>query len=149
MNENEHLKPHMLERYSFLWSEARLIIAAIALFIGGYPPILKITPFFLYGLVSSLLTIAWIISGIVSGYLLYRWTKNNQMLFGGKAQMDTVAFFVNIISGFNLGIAGLIGLNIGMSISSNYLLFSLVAVIYLLSAFHLFKRWKASEEKIF
>ncbi|MEK7180064.1 MAG: hypothetical protein AAB706_01175 [Patescibacteria group bacterium] len=149
MNQNEHLKPHMLERYSFLWSEARLIIASIALFIGGYPPILKITPLIFYSLVSSLLTIAWIISGIVSGYLLYRWNQNNKMLFGGKAQMDTVAFFVNIVSGFNLGITGLIGTNIGMSISSNYYLFVLVGIIYIFSAMHLFKRWKASGEKIF
>src|SRR3989344_2566175 len=31
-----------LERYSFLWSEVRLIIAALALFLGGVSPLLKL-----------------------------------------------------------------------------------------------------------
>ncbi|MDP2704950.1 MAG: hypothetical protein Q8O71_00940 [bacterium] len=149
MNLKECMEPHKLEKYSFMWSQARLFIAALALFIGGYPPILKITPIFLLGLVGFLLLIAWIISGVASAYLLYRFIKNNKMIFGGKDKMDLVAFFVSVVSGFNLGITGIVGINIGMSISSNYFLFVIVGILYIVSALHLMKRWKAFGEKVF
>jgi hypothetical protein len=35
MDLQEHSRPDALERYSFLWSEARLVVAAVALLIGG------------------------------------------------------------------------------------------------------------------
>lgn len=150
MDLNQHTKPDQLERYSFLWSQTRLIIAAIALFLGGVPPVLKFNPIpGLYGIVSSLLTLAWIISGVAAAYLLYRWYSNNQMIFKGRVQSDTIAFFVSVISGFNLGITGLSGNNIGMSISSNYILFVITGVIYLAAAWHLQQRWNASGQKIF
>lgn len=73
MNFEEQMKPDKLERYSFLWSEARLIIGAVALFIGGVPLLLAFNPIpSLSGLLGSLLTLAWIISGLASLYLLYR-----------------------------------------------------------------------------
>lgn len=148
MNIQQQASPANLEKYSFLWSEARLVIAAIALFIGGFPPILKIAPYALYSLASSLLTVAWIISGITSAYLLYRWYTGTKTLFGGKKQLDAAAFFVSVISGINLGLTGILGTNIGMTISSNYTVFILVGVIYLASAFHLYKRWGISGGKM-
>lgn len=146
MDLNVHTHPDKLEKYSFLWSEARLLVAAIALFIGGKPPVLLILPI---PIVYSLLTIAWIISGLVSGYLLYRWHKNGKKLFGGKDKKDTIAFFVNVVSGFNLGITGLVGTNIGMSISSNYIVFIAAGFLYLVTAYHLWMRYTASNQKIF
>jgi hypothetical protein len=137
---------NLLERLSFLWSEARLVIAAAALFLGGVPPVLKILPG--VPLVGSLLTLAWLISGIASLYLLYRWYTGGQTLFGGKETKDMVAFFVMTISGLNLGIAAL-WQNIGMSISSNYIIFLAVGILYLLAALHLYRRWVAHDESLF
>ena len=143
-------KPDKLERCSFLWSQARLIIAAIALFLGGIPPVLAFNPIpALYSPLSSLLTLAWIISGAASAYLLYRWNANKQKIFGGKAPLDTAAFFVSVATGINLGITGLIGTNIGMAISSNRVIFVIVALLYLAATAHLFQRWNASKQKIF
>jgi len=149
MDIKEHTHPDKLERYSFLWSEARLLIAALALFLGGIPPILKITPYALYGMASSLLSLAWIISGLASGYLLYRWYTGGQTLFGEKDAKDTAAFLVSAVSGINLGFAGIFGGNIGMSISSNYFIFMVVGVLYLLSAGYLYSRWNAKGQKLF
>ncbi len=150
MNLQEHTTPERLEHYSFVWSEARLVIASIALFLGGIPPVLAFNPIAaFYGLLSSLLTLAWIISGIAAGYLLYRWKNGGQMLFHEKRQYDTLAFFVMVVTGFNLGLAGLIGKNIGMSIFSNRLIFSIVGVVYLAAVYYLHKRWTESGRRIF
>src|SRR3989344_7642125 len=111
MDMNQYTKPGALERYSFLWSEARLVIAAVALFIGGRPPIIAFNPIpAFYGLFSSLLTLSWIISGVAAAYLFYRWNEH-KTLFGGNNKKDKYAFFVSIISGFNLGLTGLMGNN--------------------------------------
>lgn len=142
MNQNQ------LERYSFLWSEARLVIAAVALFIGGVPP-LQAYGHLPSGLTSSLLTIAWLISGLASGYLFYRWYTGNKMLFGRKENLDTAAFFVSVISGINLGVVGLLRTNIGMSISSNQMIFNLVGLLYIVSAGYLYKRWLSHGQRIF
>jgi len=150
MDIQEHTKPHNLEKYSFLWSEARLIIAAAALFIGGTPVLYAINPFYgLMGLVNTILTITWILSGLASIYLLYRWNAENKMIFGGKDNLDMAAFFISIISGIHLGIAGLFGTNIGMMISSSYILFVIVAVLYLASAWRLYSRWSEKGKKLF
>jgi len=149
MDINEHTQPDKLERYSFLWSEARLLIAAVALFIGGIPPIFKITPMGLFSMVGSLLTLAWIISGVAAVYLLYRWNAGGRMVFGGKEMLNTVAFLVMAVSGLNLGIAGLLNTNIGMTISSNQAVFYVVGLLYLLSAAQLYRGWNASGQKLF
>lgn len=150
MNIQEHATPQKLERYSFLWSEARLLIAAIALFIGGIPPAVAWNPVpSLYGIIGSLLTLAWIISGVAAAYLIYRWYTGGQRLFGGKVPLDTGAFFVMVVSGFNLGLAGLMGSNIGMSISSNQLVFYIIGALYIVSAVYLYRRWNANGQKLF
>src|SRR3989344_5830873 len=142
MTTQDFTQPAQLERYSFLWSQARLLIAAVALFIGGVPPVLAYNPIpGLYGLVSSLLTLSWIISGVAALYLAYRWNANHQMLFGGKAQRDTIAFFISVVSGINLGLTGVLGNNIGMSITSNQFVFIIVGLLYLATAYHLQQRW--------
>ncbi|MEK7519813.1 MAG: hypothetical protein AAB581_01020 [Patescibacteria group bacterium] len=148
MDIKEHTQPDKLERYSFLWSEARLAIAALALFLGGIPPVFYFLPF-LYGITSPLLHLAWVISGVASVYMLYRWNTNGRMLFGGKEPRDLYAFFVSVVSGINLGLTGLLGQNIGMSISSSKVIFLIVGVVYIVAAYHLWKRWKASGEKMF
>ncbi len=144
----KHLEPQNLEKYAFFWSEARLLIAALALFLGGVPPIIRLFPY-LYPLTRPLLTLAWIISGVVSLYLLYLWNKAGKKVFGGNDMKDTVAFFVNVVSGFNLGLTGITGTNIGMSMTHNYTIYILVGILYLASAWHLHTRWKARGEKLF
>lgn len=144
MDINKHTTPENLEKYAFFWSEARLVVAAVALFLGGVPPIMLIAP-----RLGSFLGLFWIISGVVSVYLAFLWNKNGQKLFGGKDQKDMYAFWVNIISGINLGLTGLLGRNIGMSISSSKIVFIIVGIIYLASAWHLWMRWNAHGKKLF
>ncbi len=147
MDINHFSTPAQLERNSFLWSEARLVIAAVALFLGGIPPVV----YFLdsSSAIWSLLRIAWLISGAASAYLGYRWYTNNQQVLGGKDNKDLGAFAVSVISGLNLGWTGLAGNNIGMSIASGQFIFLVVGVIYLLAAWHLWSRWKARGERLF
>ncbi len=144
------MNANQLERYSFLYSQARLLIAAVALFLGGVPVLrfLVRTPS-LYGTVGTVLTITWILSGVASAYLLYRWMMNGQRLFGGKAQMDTAAFLVSVVSGINLGLVGLLGRNIGMSIAAGRIVFLIVGVIYIAAAYQLQMRWQATGKKLF
>jgi hypothetical protein len=138
-----------MERDSFLWSEVRLVIAAVALFLGGVPVVYVILPIpVLYGLIHTLLILAWLISGVASCYLLYGWYKNGMKLFGKKETWDTVAFFVAAISGINLGLAGLFGRNIGMSIVAGRSVFVIVGLIYLATAWYLYQRWSASGKKL-
>jgi hypothetical protein len=125
------MNPHQLERYSFLWSEVRLVIAAVALFIGGVPPLLLLFPAASLASVLVILKLAWLISGAASIFLLYRWYTEGQRVFGGKDMYDTLAFFVCVVSGLNLGLTGLIGQNVGMTLAPSPLLFSLAALVYL------------------
>ena len=125
------------------------MIAAIALFLGGIPPVFfLITVPSLFGVVRAGLTIAWIISGIASCYLLYAWNAHHQKLFGEKNQADMAAFFVSVVSGINLGLAGILNRNIGMNIIFDKTIFLIVGLIYLASAWRLYSRWKSSGEKL-
>lgn len=135
-----------MERNSFLWSQARLVIAAVALFLGGVPPVFYLVS---GGLVVGLLRIAWLISGIASFYLAYRWFMGGEKVFGGKDRNDTIAFLVSVVSGLNLGWTAISGTNIGMTISSNHVVFFLVAVVYLVSAYYLQMRYNARGNKLF
>lgn len=142
--------PKKLEEYSFLWSQARLVVGAVALFLGGVPVLRALVPSMaLSGLVKTLLTLSWLISGVAAGYLLYQWNKTGKKVFGGNDQKDTIAFFVSVVSGLNLGVTGLFGSNPGMSILSGQVVFIVVGLAYLVSAYHLQMRWKATGKKIF
>ncbi len=149
MDYKKHTTPDSLEKYSFLWSEARLILAAIALFLGGFPLVFKIVPYGLSSTTSSLLTICWIISGIASAYLGWKWYTGGQTIFGKKEMKDKIAFLISVVSGINLGLAGILGSNIGMNISSSKTVFIVVGIIYLISAGYLYKRWNESNKKLF
>ena len=149
MDINQHTQPDKLERYSFIWSEARLVIAAFALLIGGAPPIYLIAPASLFSLTQTGLTIAWLISGVSALYLLYRWYNNQMKVFGGNDTKDTIAFAVMVVSGLNLGLVSIIGKNIGMSILSGRAVFFVAGVIYLAVAYYLYNRWKSRGEKLF
>ena len=141
--------PHELQRYSFLWSEVRLVVAAVALLIGGVPPIYLIAPASLLGIARMGLLACWIISGLTALYLLYQWHLAGHKLFGKKDAKDAVAFVILGFSGLNLGLAAILSKNIGMSILSGRLVFLITAVVYLFVAYHLYTRWKANGEKLF
>lgn len=149
MDISQHTQPNKLERYSFIWSEARLIIAALAMLIGGASPIYLIAPASLFNLTQTGLTIAWLISGVSALYLLYRWYTNGMKVFGGNDMKDTVAFLAMVVSGLNLGLVPLLGKNIGMSILSGRPVFFVSGVIYLVVAYYLYKRWKSHGERLF
>ena len=150
MDINAHTTPDKLERYAFYWSEARLAITAVALLLGGIPPVIYFNPFpSLIGVISPLLTLSWLISGAVSGYLLYRWDRNGRKIFGGKNQRDVTGFFFNVVTGLNLGLVPILGKNIGMSLASGKFVFLLAGVVYILVALYLWKRWNQYGEKLF
>jgi uncharacterized membrane protein YuzA (DUF378 family) len=147
MEIKEHTTPEKLELYSFYWSETRLVIAAGALFLGGIPPIQFLFPLPIF---NPILNLCWIISGAVSGYLIWRWWNNEQKVFGGKDKIDLAAFFVNVVTGINLGLAGLLGQNIGMTIvANNRMIFFVAGLAYLWAAYHLWNRWNKFGKKIF
>lgn len=125
------------------------MFAAVALFIGGVPVVWFVMPVGLFGLTRFLLTIAWIISGCASVYLLYRWYKNKQMIFGRKKPLEQVLFLIAAITGINLGIAGLFGQNIGMTIFNSHGLFILMGLADIATAWYLYARWKEAGEKLF
>ncbi len=141
--------PKDLERYSFLWSEARLLIGAVALLIGGVPPLYLIAPTSLFATARFGLIVCWIISGLTALYLLFQWWKNGQKVFGKKDVKDTIAFLVLVLSGINLGLTGVLGKNIGMTILSGRFVFFITAAVYLYVAYHLYSRWKAHGERLF
>lgn len=141
------MNPNQLERYSFWWSEARVVIAAVALLIGGTPPVFLILPG-MYALTAPLLKICWIISGVVSLYLGYRWWQS-KTVFGARDTWDTVAFAILVVSGLNLGWTGLSGNNIGMSILGGRAVFFVAGIIYLAVAVYIYRRWKAAGQRIF
>jgi len=139
-----------LARYSFLWSEVRLIIAAVALFLGGVPPVLAFNPFaVLFGLLSQLLILAWMVSGVAAGYLIYCWFRANKTVFGDTEPKDITAFFVLIVSGLNLGFAGFSTINIGLSVTKAQPVLLIVGLLYLATATYLFARWKKNKENLF
>ncbi len=147
MNINDFTTPAQLERNSFLWSEARLVVAAVALFLGGIPPVVYFLGY--NSSVWGILKLCWIISGLASGYMGYRGYQNGWQVFGGKDQKDLAAMAVAVVSGINLGWTGLAGNNIGMSIASGRVIFAVVGVLYLASAYQLWTRFKARGEKVF
>lgn len=142
-----------LLRYAFLWTIARLILAAIALLIGGTPlinAILGIVSLNQLPIVGAGLTIAWLITGASSAYLLYSWHIHNRTLFGKHDVIDMGAFLIAAISGINLGIMGVIGVNIGITmVSGNYVAFLIMAILYLASAYHLYIKWDKHHQKLF
>ncbi len=140
-----------IDLWSFYWTEARLVVAAIALGLGGVPPVYYLFTSVpaLLGIIALGLKLAWIISGIVSVYLLYRWVKNSYILFGRSDNFEVGAFLVVVVSGLNLGVAGLLGINIGMSLAGSYLIFLITAAIYTISAVYLWVRWTAYGRKLF
>ena len=107
------------------------MLAAVALLLGGVPPLLWVLGGTLFGITSLVLKLAWIISGVSSVYLLYRWYSNGMRIFGHSNKKDMLSFGVMIVSGLNLGLVGLIGTNIGMTIAASRPVFIIVAVIYL------------------
>ncbi len=145
------MNPRDLEKWSFYWSEVRLVVAAVALLLGGIPPVLYVLGAVpgLAGILGLGLKLAWVVSGAASLYLGYEWMNHGWLVFGAKDSMDRAAFAILTVSGLNLGVTGLLGINIGMSISSNYMIFVVVAVLYLWSAFYLWKRWGKHEHRLF
>ena len=146
MNTKDLLSSKSLDRYSFLWSQARQVIAAVALLVGGVPVVFYFS-FLMF--LAPFLTLMWLITGATSGYLLWRWYKGGQRVFGGTDTKDKVAFLISGITGINLGLAGLLSTNIGMSIASGRGIFLVTGIVYLWTAWYLQKRWKENGQKLF
>ena len=148
MNINDHTTPEKLERYAFMWSIARMVIASVSLFFGAVPIALRIFDYQL----GFFVQLAWLISGIASIYLGYMWYKNKKSIFGANHQNDTIFFLILVITGINLGYT-ITGYNFGMSFAYSlpltWLIFKLTALGYLYVAYNLWKKWKAHDEHLF
>ncbi len=142
-----------LEKYSFWWSEVRLALGAIALFLGGVPSVVYlIARFNLFGLfnpVFVLLNIAYLISGASAIYLLYRFFKGGRRVFDSKHWMDLGSFAVMVISGINLGLTAVIGQNPGLSITAYHPILIVVGIFYLVSMVYLYRRFRAHGNRLF
>lgn len=147
MNMKHHLHPDNLEKYSFMWSEVRLLLAAVALLMGGVPAIFLILPG--SPMTAFFLKLCWLITGAATIYLAYRWHMAKHTLFGKKESMDTFAYAVLLVSGLNLGWTGVTGNNVGMSIWSGRFIFLVVGILYLWTAYHLWNRWSKSGRRLF
>ena len=149
MSINEHTSPEKLERYAFLWSIARMVIAAFSLFFGAMPIIYRLGSSSSF---SSILPLLWLISGASAAYLLYLWHNAGHSLRAGNDNKSRAAFLIMIISGLNLGLAA-VGSNLGMNLVWDMpiadILFKVTAILYLLVAHYLFTQWKANGERLF
>lgn len=100
-------------------------------------------------LVTLLLKLCWLVSGVASLFLLYRWGKAGQHVFGGKDTRDMIAFLILVVSGLNLGVVGLTGYNIGLNMAPSYLVLVLAAIVYIVCAVYLYQRWSKNGQKVF
>lgn len=145
----EHGTPEKLEYYAFMWSMARMLIAALSLVLGG-PVVYEILGYQnMFSTVGALYDLACVISGVAAAYLLYLWFQNGNRVFGASDQKDTIAFFVMVVSGFNLGLVGLGAENPGLSIFSAQVFWYLGAAIHLAATYYLYTRWVSNGKRLF
>jgi hypothetical protein len=151
MDTGERLQSHAdtLTTYAFFWTLARLCISVVALLIGSPPALILFSFEPAYGFAWLFLRLSWIISGVAASYLLYRWLTAKGYVFDKATRKDTIALAVAIVSGLNLGFAGLFGTNIGLSFFTAYLFWLIGAGFYAWSAHHLFTRFRQSGNKLF
>jgi len=98
--------------------------------------------------VWSLLDIAWIVSGIAAGYLVYEWLQHSRQVFRGNRNA-TYAFWFMILTGVNVGIAGILGPNLFLNIFSSSLFHYVTGALCLFAAIYLFIAWRRSGGVIF
>jgi len=147
MDITNHMTSSNLERYSFYWLLALLVSSAAALFLGARPPITLITGY--SSAIWSLLNVAWIISGVTSVYLTYQWIQHEKILFGAKESKDVAAFGFMMLSGFNIGILGILGTNIYFEIFMGTIVFVITGIISVAVAAYLYKRWQENDKSLF
>jgi len=141
--------PDTLATAAFLWSEARLVIAAVALVVGGPPALVFFSIAPIYGLLVLLVKLSWIISGAASLYLAYRWFTAKGYVFDRTTRKDGAMLLVAIVSGINLGLTGILQVNPGLSLFTGYIFSLIGAVLYVYAAYHLYQRWEECGRKLF
>jgi hypothetical protein len=145
-----NLEPAKLERYAFLWSIARLVIAAFSLFFGVIPIAYQVLG---SGITNDLLPIFWLVSGVAAVYLLYLWYKGGMKLFGQTNPTDKILFLILSVTGINLGLTAIIDSNIGINLAWNLglidILVKVTAIVYLFVAYRMYTSWKANGESLF
>ena len=151
MSLDKHTTPDSLEQYSFIWILLMLVLTAISLLVEATPIVNTIfeSSSVLYGPISALLNLSWIISGFVSLYLMYRWNTGGKTLFGGKDKKDLYAFLITIVTGLNIGFMGLFDKNILMDLFYSSALYSIAGIIYLIVVFQLYTSWNKNNKKVF
>lgn len=142
-----HTTSSNLQRYSFFILLALLVLSAGALFLGGRPPVTLITGN--SSMAWSLLNVSWIVSGAAAVYLGYQWLQHNKQIFGDNDTKDTVAFGFMILSGLNIGILGVLNINLYFQLVAGYVAFIITGAASLACAGYVFKRWQESGETLF
>lgn len=145
MDIEAHTQPDSLERYAFWWLMALLVFSAAAMFMDARPALTLIVGYSAW----SLLKLAWIVSGAAAVYLVYRWNQTGKKVFGGDDSKDKLAFWFMILTGLNVGLTGVTGNNIYLSIFYGSLVYVATGVACLAAAYHMHTRWKANGEKLF
>jgi hypothetical protein len=120
----------------------------MSLFLGGVPAVYLLVPASMYSITTFALKLAWAISGVSAIHLLYRWYDSGQKIFSHKDHKDTLSFLLLIVSGLNLGFAGVFGVNLGMMIANGWILF-VMGVLYLLAAYQLWVSFKRNKNRVF
>ena len=147
MDLDTHTSSSSLERYSFYVLLALLVFSAVALFLGGRPPITLITGS--SSVVWQLLSLGWLLSGVSAGYLAYQWAQNKKQLFGRSDIEDTLAFVFMIAAGLNLGITGATGVNIFLDLFMGRLSYIVTGVLCIGVAGYLYKQWQKNDDALF
>jgi hypothetical protein len=144
MDIQEKIKNKSLLEWAFCWNQLRLVIAGATLILAKQSPILTYLSIpIISPLAMNFMGAAWIISGGAAGYLIYKWNEGGKKVFGGDDKKDVVAFWIAVITGVHLGIAGLTGNNIGFSVVPYEIIVPVMiitGVAYFWSAYHLHKR---------
>lgn len=148
--QNQQTAAERIEYYAFMWSMARMALAAIALLLGGMPLAVYVSQLidasFAYEIVRPLLSLSWILSGLAALYLLYRWSLNEYRIFNSTDRNKRIAIIVLIVSGINLSLTPILSKNIGISIAFGAPFYQLIlyagAAVYLWVLFSLWTAWK-------
>ena len=144
----EHMTPAKLERYAFFWLIGLLALSAIAMLLGARP-LAHVVFGYSSNSINSLLNLSWIISGVAALFLAYQWTKHSKQVFGGNDKKDLAAFLIMLLTGFNLGIYGILGQNYILNINDSFAYLIILSALCIWSGYHLWTRWTESGERVF
>lgn len=138
---NDYLDSVRLDRLAIWWSLVRMVLVASVLLFGAVPLLGQLV------FLSPFVPWLWVVSGLFSVYLGYRWFVSDMKLVSHNDLLSTLSFLLVILSGLNLGLASF-SQNFGMFLVEDVLMSDFivkaVGVLYLLVAGYLYRQWSES-----